>query len=109
MKLAQVNVNVSDFPRMLDFYRDVLGLEVVPIEPGPPCDPLVNWDGELLRGTNRDAVQLAFLVDDAASERERLTAAGVRCDPLVEEGWGRYTSFTDPEGNRLQLFQLRPH
>jgi catechol 2,3-dioxygenase-like lactoylglutathione lyase family enzyme len=125
VRLAQVNVFVADFPRMLGFYRDVLGLEVVPIEPGPPCIPLVNWvslaagrmtlelfdadvfwDRELLRAPNRDALQLCFLVDDVERERDRLTGHRVTCDPVVEEGWGRYSSFTDPEGNRLQLFEL---
>src|SRR5258705_3268681 len=119
MNLVQVNLFVNDFPSMLRFYRDALGFLTNDIRPGPPCVPMVNWaslqsgsatielfdgatfwDPALLRGTNRDAVQLCFIVDDVEATRQRLDAAGVECDPLVTEQWCRYVSFSDPEGNR---------
>jgi predicted enzyme related to lactoylglutathione lyase len=125
MNLFEVNLFVNDFSSMLRFYRDALGFETNDIEPGPPCVPLVNWasllsgsviielfdaatfwDNELLRAANRDAVQLCFIVDDVEHERERLIAVGVACHPVVTEGWGRYTSFRDPEGNWLQIFEV---
>jgi catechol 2,3-dioxygenase-like lactoylglutathione lyase family enzyme len=125
MNLFQVNVFVEAFPVMLRFYRDTLGFEVNDIEPGPPSVPMVNWaslrtgsvtielfdaatfwDTKLVRGANRDAVQLCFVVDNVDYERTRLEAAGVPCDPVVGEGWGRYASFRDPEGNWLQIFEV---
>jgi catechol 2,3-dioxygenase-like lactoylglutathione lyase family enzyme len=125
MNLFQVNIFVDDFPVMLRFYRDALGFETNDLEPGPPCVPMVNWaslrtgavtmelfdaatfwDTKLLRGANREAVQLCFIVDDVQRERERLEAAGVRCDPAVSEGWGSYASFRDPEGNWLQIYDV---
>ena len=125
MTLLQVNLFVHDFPRTLSFYRDALGFAATDVDPGPPCIPMTNWaslrtggvtielfDGEafwdttLLRGTNRDAVQLCFLVDDVRRERERLKGSGVDCDPVVEEAWGSYASFRDPEGNWLQIYQV---
>src|SRR5437867_2160512 len=42
VNLLQVNVFVSDFAAMLEFYRDTLGFAVNDIDPGPPCVPLVN-------------------------------------------------------------------
>src|SRR3954454_9324421 len=124
MNLFQINLFVDDFTSMLGFYRDALGFETNDIEPGAPCVPMVNWvslrtgavtielfdaatfwDAELLRGANRDAVQLCFIVGDAQRERDRLVAAGVECDPLVGEEWGRYASFRDPEGNWLQVYE----
>lgn len=51
-------------------------------------------------------MQLCFNVDDVQRERTRLESAGVACDPLVEEQWGRYASFRDPEGNWLQVFEV---
>jgi catechol 2,3-dioxygenase-like lactoylglutathione lyase family enzyme len=125
MNLFQVNLFVEDFPAMLRFYRDKLGFEANDIEPGSPAIPLVNWASlrtgsavlelfdaatygqrERLHNTAREAVELCFIVDDVARERARLEGAGIACDPVIEEGWGRYSAFSDPEGNRLQLFQV---
>jgi catechol 2,3-dioxygenase-like lactoylglutathione lyase family enzyme len=125
MNLAQVNLFVDSFPAMLRFYRDVLRFETNDLEPGPPCVPMVNWvslragamtielfdaatfwDPELLRGANRDGVQLCFVVDDVVQERARLEGAAVECDPVVDEEWGSYASFRDPEGNWLQIYQV---
>ena len=39
-------------------------------------------------------------------ERARLEQAGVTCDPVLDEDCGRYSAFRDPEGNRLQLFEV---
>jgi catechol 2,3-dioxygenase-like lactoylglutathione lyase family enzyme len=125
MDLFQVNLFVKNFPEMLRFYRDTLGFDVNDIEPGPPSVPLVNWaslqtggvvlelfdaetfwDPELLDDANRQAVQLCFIVDDVEREQARLDHAGVPCDPVVVEAWGRYASFRDPEGNWLQIFEV---
>ena len=125
MNLFQVNLFVNDFASMLRFYRDALGFETNDIDPGPPCVPMVNWasllsgsviielfdaktswDAGLVRAANRDALQLCFIVDDVGQEREGLLAAGVQCDPVVTEGWGRYSSFRDPEGNWLQIYEV---
>ena len=128
MNLFQVNLFVKSLPEMLRFYRDTLGFEVNDIEPGPPSIPLVNWaslrtgsivvelfdgatfwDADLLADANRQAAQLCFIVDDVEHERARLEEAGVRCDPIIVEGWGRYASFRDPEGNWLQVFEVFEH
>jgi catechol 2,3-dioxygenase-like lactoylglutathione lyase family enzyme len=125
MNLFQVNLFVDDFPAMLSFYRDALGFQPTAVDPGAPCIPLVNWaslqtgavtvelfdastfwDARLLQRANRDAVQLCFIVDDVARERERLNANEVDCDPIVDEPWGRYASFRDPEGNWLQIYEV---
>jgi catechol 2,3-dioxygenase-like lactoylglutathione lyase family enzyme len=125
MNLFQINLFVDNFASMLGFYKEALGFETNDLEPGPPCVPMVNWvslrsgavtielfdavtfwDANLLRGTNRDAVQLCFIVGDVERERERLVVAGVRCDPIVVEDWGRYASFRDPEGNWLQVYEV---
>ena len=125
MNLFQVNLLVADFPAMLAFYRDKLGFELSDIAPGPPAVPLVNWaslrtgsvtlelfdvatygNRDQLHDTGREAVELCFIVDDVNRERSRLEQAGVTCDPVLEEDWGRYAAFRDPEGNRLQLFEV---
>ena len=125
MKLFQVNLLVEDFPRMLRFYRDQLGFPTIDIDPGPPADPLVNWasfdtghaiveifevatygDAGQLRKADRQAVQLCFLVDDVPAQRAQLEASGVACDEVIAEEWGRFAGFLDPEGNRLQIYEV---
>jgi predicted enzyme related to lactoylglutathione lyase len=51
-------------------------------------------------------MQLCFIVDNVETQRARLEGAGVHCDPVVGEAWGRYASFRDPEGNWLQIFEV---
>lgn len=125
MNLFQVNLFVEDFASMLRFYRDALGFQTNDIVPGPPSIPMVNWaslrtgsviielfdaqtfwDPSLLHRANRDATQLCFIVDSVRRERARLQAAGVECDPIVTKDWGVFSSFRDPEGNWLQIFEV---
>jgi catechol 2,3-dioxygenase-like lactoylglutathione lyase family enzyme len=126
MRLFQVNLTVADFPAMLEFYRDRLGFPTIDIDPGPPAEPLVNWaslnaghaileifdvdtygNRDELRDTNRLAVQICFMVDDVEAEHARLTAAGVELGAILEEDWGKYARFLDPEGNQLQIYEVR--
>lgn len=126
VNLGQVNLFVADFPAMLRFYRDQLGLQLMDIEPGPPAVPLVNWaslvagnmivelfdavtygrEVQQIRESWRDAMQLCFIVDDVEVERKRLVAQGVACTEVIAEEWGRYSWFADPEGNHLQIYQV---
>lgn len=49
---------------------------------------------------------LNFQVDDLDAILDRLTAAGVQVDPKRESfEYGRFGWFTDPEGNRVELWQ----
>ena len=49
---------------------------------------------------------LNFQVDDLDGVLERLSAAGVLVDPKREDHeYGRFGWFTDPEGNRVELWQ----
>jgi catechol 2,3-dioxygenase-like lactoylglutathione lyase family enzyme len=126
VNLAQVNLFVEDFPTMLHFYRDQLGCTVSDLVPGPPAEPLVNWahmivgnmilelfdatayckDIERLHADTREAIELSFIVDDVHAERARLEKAGITCEPVIAEEWGQFAYFRDPEGNRLQIFQV---
>ena len=51
---------------------------------------------------------LNFQVDDPDAVLAGLTAAGVTVDPNREDySYGRFGWFTDPEGNRVELWQPR--
>ncbi|MEV7600431.1 VOC family protein [Kitasatospora sp. NPDC089797] len=63
------------------------------------------------RHRTADGVILAFTVDDAAAEQERLRAEGVAITlPLREEPWGeRLFQVTDPNGVPVELVEwVRP-
>lgn len=52
------------------------------------------------------AAMLNFQVDDLNALLDRLVAAGVEVDPKREShDYGRFGWFTDPEGNRVELWQ----
>ena len=125
MKLFQVNLLVEDFSAMVAFYRDQLGFRTLDIDPGPPAEPMVNWasfdtghailelfdvgtygDRAQLADSNRVAVQLCFLVDDIDAEHARLRNVGIELDDILEEEWGKFAGFLDPEGNRLQIYEV---
>lgn len=113
--LAGVMLWTGDFPPMLRFYRDVLGLAPRSERPG-----FANFEWGELRLTiaEHDAVEGASLepvrtmlnlrVRDAEGVHRRLAAAGVRFSrPPEPEAWGGVVAtFADPDGNALQLMQL---
>lgn len=121
-------LRVRDFPRMLAFYRDTLGLPIDPIRPGGTYQPLVDWVKFALEPTalelvaesrskapvdlplpRTNALWLALKVDDIFEAYRELGARGVSFTrPIGEEDWGWYAHFKDPEGNRLQIYQNKP-
>ena len=123
MRLGLPLLYVEDFPTMLAFYRDVLGLEPTDVDPGPGHTPGVNWaqlagDGGTIElfdhadfGTSRElslprtnGVVITFEVDDVDGAVERLRAAGVEVPRIHRADWGEAAHFFDPEGNELQVF-----
>lgn len=50
-------------------------------------------------------VQLNLRVEDLPALVARLEAAGLSVEPLVDCEYGRFAWVTDPDGNRLELYQ----
>lgn len=112
--LAGVLIWSDNFGPMLSFYRDTLGLTPRSLKPG-----FVNFQwGELkltvsvhdqVHGRSSDPLRLMInlLVGDIVAVHARLTAAGVTFSrPPEREDWGGYiATFSDPDGNTLQLLQ----
>jgi catechol 2,3-dioxygenase-like lactoylglutathione lyase family enzyme len=113
--VAGVIIWTEQFPAMLRFYRDVLGLAPRSLKPA-----FVNfaWGGfrlsiathPAINGRSRDPLRLMvnFAVGDIHAEHARLLAAGVPFlrPPEPEEWGGLVATFADPDGNTLQLLQL---
>lgn len=104
----------ADLPRLVAFYRDVLGLEARSVR-----ERIANFawgDFRLtlavhseVSGQAKDPlrVMINFSIDDIDAAYQRLSANGVLFSrPPEQEPWGGWVAtFTDPDGNTLQLLQ----
>ena len=115
MKLAGVTVYVRDWPAAMAWYRDVLGLEVVALEPEDQFCMLSVGSGfiglacdhpEYAVGAHENRLAPSLQVDDLDATMAMLRGRGVKVDDGIDgEGEGyRLSRFWDPEGNRINLF-----
>ncbi len=121
MRLDIVLISTADFPAMLAFYRDVLGLSSIDEDPDPELhEPGVDWaafDAGGMRlelfGTQdaepveheRVAIVPAFRVEGLEAAIERLEGRGVVFTERGREAWGAYANLRDPDGNLLNLYE----
>jgi predicted enzyme related to lactoylglutathione lyase len=122
-KLAYATVFVSDQDRALDFYTNVLGFEKGFENPTPdgPRFLTIALKGQdfqlvLWPGTPGQAQPLqshtpgTYTIDteDCRAAFETLKSRGVNFETeVLEYPWGHIAVFQDPDGNRLQLRDLR--
>ncbi len=112
-RLDHVYYWTSDMDRAVAFYRDVLGLRLIR-QDGPSW---AEFDTGTVRLALHGAVQgrpveaggatAVFRVDDLDAARAALEIKGVE---FVErgtevEGFARFASFLDPDGNRVQIIE----
>jgi catechol 2,3-dioxygenase-like lactoylglutathione lyase family enzyme len=122
VRLDIVLISTADFPAMLAFYRDVLGLRLIEDEDPDPAvhEPGVDWaafDAGGMRlelfGTaeagpdDRDRVAIvpAFRVEKLADVVTELEERGVTFTERGQEAWGAYANLRDPDGNLLNLYE----
>lgn len=110
--IHHVSINVKDVEQAVAFYTQTLGLEVLD-------RPDLGFPGAWLRAGNQEVHLLgidsgapvkeqhfAFAVEDLASIRESLDAAGVKCSKPFEIEGVCVQAFThDPSGNMLEFNQ----
>jgi predicted enzyme related to lactoylglutathione lyase len=103
------------FEAMSRYYRDQMGLT-----PRTSKPDFINfdWNGvrlsvsvhDRVRGATREPfrIMVNLAVDDIDAVHARMAAAGVPFTrPPEREDWGgRVASFTDPDGNMIQLMQV---
>lgn len=122
-EIAYTTVFVSDQDAALDWYTNVLGLKkrlenktvdgprflTVGLE-GQDFQ-LVIWPGTPGQGQPVDGrIPAAYTIDteDCQSAVETLKSRGVEFDTQVlEYPWGHLAVFQDPDGNRLQVREVR--
>ena len=116
MKIELITVPVSDADRARDFYakvgwnidhdhqvNDALRfIQVTP--PGSACS-IAFGPGltEQQPGTMK-AIQL--VIDDADAALAELTERGIEAEGVQDLSWGRFVSFSDPDGNTYSLQEL---
>lgn len=119
--LQVVSVPVSDQDRAKQFYADVLGFSVeidsqfgegmrwVMLRPPGSATALtlVTWFDTMPAGSLRGSV---LGCDDLEETLAQLSARGVTFaeDEIQEAPWGRWKTFTDPDGNAWVLQQNNP-
>lgn len=115
----------ADYVRSRDFYTRVLGLQVIAENHRAARDSwkldlalpdgsqleLFSFPGAPTRPSRPEAQglrHLAFRVHALEPMIERLTAAGVACEPIrVDEYTGRrFTFFADPDDLPLELYEI---
>jgi catechol 2,3-dioxygenase-like lactoylglutathione lyase family enzyme len=127
LELRAVLLFVDDFQAQMTFYTDVVGFEVMDVESGVGYVRLRDWvmlstgAGSLFelfdRSTHGSPFSFAngagnavpaFEVRDVMAAWDRLTDAKVTTliDPQ-ERDWGTFFFFEDPEGNPLQVYELK--
>lgn len=113
MDLFMVEVRAADWPGVVSWYRDVLGLPVLLVDEEGRFALLDAGPGHVAikeGGGARGAVRLVFRVKDVENERARLRALGVAVGEVVvnpSEGY-REVRLDDPEGTPIRLFdQIR--
>ena len=107
---------MSDQAAAKAFYMDVLGFALVADNPmgpgqrwvqlrpagGETSITLVTWFDTMPAGSLRGAV---LQTDDIDAICAALAAKGVKLAPVETELWGKYTTFSDPDGNGWVLRQ----
>lgn len=111
-----LSVPVSDAQRAKQFYRDVLGFDLIREEPmgpemtwiqlAPPGQAvtiaLVTWFEQMKPGGLQGVM---VNTDDIDAEHALLRSRGLQIGPIEQQPWGRYAMFTDPDGNGWILRQ----
>jgi uncharacterized glyoxalase superfamily protein PhnB len=119
-RVRSVGIYVSDQQRALEFYRDVLGCDVLADLPMGEGEGALRWievrlpadDVNLLLFTpqgQEDRVggfsNVIFHCDDLQDTYEELSAKGVQFPTPPEQApWGKWWAvFADPDGNQFGL------
>jgi catechol 2,3-dioxygenase-like lactoylglutathione lyase family enzyme len=101
---AHVIVYSRDADADRAFFRDVLGYRHVDAGGGwlifklPPGEVAVH-------PADQPSHELYLMCDDVNATVEELTAKGVRCGPVSDQGWGLLTSIRLPGGGELGLYE----
>jgi len=116
-KIELIAFPVTDIDRAKAFYVDQVGfvadhdqsptddirfVQLTP--PGSACSIAFGKGVSTMEPGSLKAVQI--VVPSAADAYAHLRANGVECSEVVDEGWGLFVYFSDPDGNSWALQEL---
>jgi len=120
VKIELIHLPVLDVDRAREFYEDVCGwtvdwdhtpaagvrfVQVTP--PGSACSFAFGLGlGTTIAPGGLDVIQA--VIPDADAALDQLRASGVEAQGVDEQPWGRFVTFSDPDGNRWTLQQVPP-
>ncbi|GIT80053.1 glyoxalase [Leifsonia sp. LS1] len=118
-RIELIILPVTDVDRAKEFYVDTLGwnadhdqrvsptlrfVQVTP--PGSACSIAFGESlTEMVPGTMQG---LQIVIPDADEALAHLRENGVEAQGVADLAWGRFVTFTDPDGNAWSLQQLPP-
>lgn len=116
-KIELIILPVSDVDRAKEFYAERVGFvldhdqrvseHVRFVQLTPPGSACSIAFGEGLVDTPPGSVHgMQVVVVDADQAHAELSARGVDVTPVEELAWGRFVTFSDPDGNAWSLQQL---
>ena len=105
-----VALRVRDPEASVRFYRDALGVPLHADEEGTHHE--YSWQEPYfhfaLFPAEPEEPGLGFAVDDIDAAHERAVAAGATVvEPPRQQPWGRSARYRDPDGNQVELTDLR--
>jgi predicted enzyme related to lactoylglutathione lyase len=119
MKIELIPVPVSDIDRAKAFYVDKVGFHddhditvnddlrfVQLTPPGSACSIVLDLNMTPMAPGALQGLQV--VVDDSQAVHDELAARGVEVEPVQDFPWGRFTFFSDPDGNRWAVQQMLP-
>ncbi|MEV5652783.1 VOC family protein [Nocardia sp. NPDC052254] len=115
-KIELVAIPVTDIDRAKDFYtrigfvadhdaspsEDIRFVQLTP--PGSGCSICIGKG--ITDAAPGSVVGMQMVVASAEDAYRQLVAAGVEATPVKDEGWGLFTYFADPDGNKWAVQQL---
>jgi catechol 2,3-dioxygenase-like lactoylglutathione lyase family enzyme len=119
MKIELVPIPVSDIDRAKAFYVDKVGFHddhdvtvnenlrfVQLTPPGSACSIVLDLNMTPMAPGALQGLQV--VVEDSQAVHDALAAQGVEVEPVQDFPWGRFTFFSDPDGNRWAVQQMLP-
>lgn len=104
---AHVIIYSKDAEADKTFIKNVLGFRYVDVNKGwlifklPPAEVAVHPSDE------NDLHEFYLMTDDLDAEIKTLKRAGVSCEAVAQQGWGRATRIKLPGGGALGMYQPR--